>query len=209
MSSLEQLGQGYPQAQHEVSLWFKPSLARRLKAANLRQISDLTALSNQRGSSWWRTVPHIGAQSAEIITNWLMRQRQPLGEVAIRAYVLPLRLQAQRKALLPLILGPRMPIRCRLSAMLAPDPDTVVKSALTADLVFVQGWLQARAPHTRSSYRREAERLLLWSAGRGKDLGMLEAEDIDAYEAFLADPQPSSFWCGPSGPRDQNALAAL
>ncbi|MCY0853433.1 phage integrase family protein [Cupriavidus sp. D39] len=90
LSSLEQLGQGYPQAHHEVSLWFKPSLARRLKAANLRQISDLTALANQRGSSWWRTVPRIGAQSAEIITNWLMRQRQPLGEVAICAYVLPL-----------------------------------------------------------------------------------------------------------------------
>ncbi|MCY0853432.1 hypothetical protein [Cupriavidus sp. D39] len=77
-----------------------------------------------------------------------------------------------------------MPYPVPLERMLAPDPDTVVKRALTADLVFVQGWLQARAPHTRSSYRREAERLLLWSAGRGKDLGMLEAEDIVAYEAF-------------------------
>ncbi|PMY07503.1 hypothetical protein, partial [Pseudomonas sp. GW460-13] len=27
VSALEQLGQGYPQPQHEVSLWFKPSLA--------------------------------------------------------------------------------------------------------------------------------------------------------------------------------------
>lgn len=203
LSSLEQLGQGYPQPQHEVSMWFKPSLARRLQAANLRQIADLTALANRRGSSWWRTVPRIGPQSAEIITNWLMRQRQPMGEVAIRAYVLPPSAHAHRAALVPLALGPGMPYPVPLERMFAPDQNTVAGPALAADLAFVQGWLRARATHTRSSYRREAERLLLWSAGRGKDLGMLGAEDIELYEAFLADPQPSSFWCGPSGPRDK------
>ncbi|SCU77841.1 conserved hypothetical protein [Cupriavidus necator] len=203
LSSLEQLGQGYPQPQHEVSLWFKPSLARRLQAANLRQIADLTALANRRGSSWWRTVPRIGQQSAEIITNWLIRQRRPMGESAIRPYVLPPSAHAHRPALVPLPLGPDMPYPVPLESMLAPAPKTVAGAALAADLAFVQDWLQARAPNTRSSYRREAERLLLWSAGCGKDLGRLEAKDLELYEAFLADPQPSSFWCGPSGPRDK------
>lgn len=41
-----------------------------------------------------------------------------------------------------------------------------------------------------------AERLLLWCAKCGKDLRMLEDRDLEAYEAFLTDPQPSSFCCG-------------
>ncbi|WP_243736901.1 phage integrase family protein [Cupriavidus sp. L7L] len=41
---------------------FKPSLARRLVAANIRRIEGLTSLATRRGSSWWRAVPRIGAQ---------------------------------------------------------------------------------------------------------------------------------------------------
>jgi site-specific recombinase XerD len=203
VSALEQLGQGYPQPQHDVSLWFKPSLARRLAAANIRRIEDLTSLANRRGSSWWRTVPRIGRQSAEIITHWLVRQRPAMGEAAVKAYVLPPAAHARRDALVPLALSPDMPYPVPLEHMLAPAANTAVGPALAADLAFVGTWLQDRAPHTRNSYRREAERLLLWCAVRRKGLRALETSDLEAYEEFLADPQPAAFWCGPSGARDK------
>jgi len=50
------------------------------------------------------------------------------------------------------------------------------------------------SPHTFRSYRKEAERLLLWSVQvRGKPVSSLTREDVIAYEAFLADPPAA--WC--------------
>jgi integrase len=48
--------------------------------------------------------------------------------------------------------------------------------------------------HTFRSYRKEAERLLLWATQvRGKAVSSLTREDVLAYEAFLAAPLPA--WC--------------
>lgn len=203
VAALEQLGQSYPQPQHEVSLWFKPSLARRLAAANIRRIEDLTSLANRRGSSWWRAVPRIGAQSAEVITHWLVRQRAAMGAAAVNTYVLPPAAHARRDALVPLTLAPGMPYPVPLEHMLAPAANSAAGRSLGDDLAFVRAWLRDRAPHTHNSYRREAERLLLWNASRKKTLNALEVCDLEAYEEFLADPQPAAFWCGPSGARDR------
>jgi integrase/recombinase XerC len=50
------------------------------------------------------------------------------------------------------------------------------------------------SPHTFRSYRKEAERLLLWATQlRGKAVSSLMREDVLAYEAFLT--APLSAWC--------------
>ena len=50
------------------------------------------------------------------------------------------------------------------------------------------------SPHTFRSYRKEAERLLLWATQvRGKPVSSLTREDVIAYEAFLA--HPPATWC--------------
>ncbi|MDI5984881.1 site-specific integrase [Halomonas sp. M4R5S39] len=71
------------------------------------------------------------------------------------------------------------------------------------DAEAVAQWLaEYRAsPRTRAAYRREAERLLLWLAVQGRGLGDLRRDDLDAFEAFLADPRPVAAWVGPSRPR--------
>ena len=56
------------------------------------------------------------------------------------------------------------------------------------------------SPRTRRAYRREAQRLLLWLAEQGRGLGALRREDLDAFEAFLADPRPAERWIGPVRP---------
>jgi integrase/recombinase XerD len=55
--------------------------------------------------------------------------------------------------------------------------------------------------HTLNSYRREAERLMLWATWHGKDLPGLMVEDVLAYKAFLSDPQPVDLWCLQTEPR--------
>jgi site-specific recombinase XerD len=57
-------------------------------------------------------------------------------------------------------------------------------------------WMQ-HLSHTQRSYRKEAERFVLWAiVQRKKPLSSMTAEDCIEYAAFLADPQPRSRWCG-------------
>ena len=68
----------------------------------------------------------------------------------------------------------------------------------------IQCWLAEfeDSPQTYRNYRKEAERLLLWSVKlRHKPISALLREDFQAYQAFLLDPQPASYWCGPRAPR--------
>lgn len=59
-----------------------------------------------------------------------------------------------------------------------------------------QDWL-SHLTHTQRSYRKEAERFLLWAiVHRRKPLSSMTSEDCIQYAAFLADPQPRARWCG-------------
>lgn len=54
---------------------------------------------------------------------------------------------------------------------------------------------------TWKAYRRESERLLLWLASHHLTLANINREVLRRFEAFLANPQPSEQWVGPSKPR--------
>lgn len=59
-----------------------------------------------------------------------------------------------------------------------------------------------RSPGTLRVYKRECERLLLWSlVDCGKPLSSLNRQDFEGYLNFLADPQPAALWCGPKADR--------
>ncbi len=67
-----------------------------------------------------------------------------------------------------------------------------VRSSLRAsnDLEAVRAWLSARAsnPNTRSAYRKEAERFLLWCiAEEGTALSSITVEEASLYPRFLED----------------------
>ncbi|MDI5920556.1 site-specific integrase [Halomonas sp. LR5S13] len=72
-----------------------------------------------------------------------------------------------------------------------------------SDAEAVAQWLDEyrASPRTRRAYRREAQRLLLWLVEQGRGLDELRREDLDRFEAFLADPRPVERWIGPVRPR--------
>ena len=83
--------------------------------------------------------------------------------------------------------------------------------AANNDVDAVSAWL-ARYTDTKTTfdnYRKEAERLLLWSTTElGKPLSSLTHEDCLLYQAFLQSPSPAERWIAPAGrkfPRDHPA----
>jgi site-specific recombinase XerD len=211
LSSLERLEPGKPLLSHAVSLWFGPSLSRRLIAGGIATLGDLVALVNRRGSAWWRRVPRLGAKSAGIIVQWLVRHRHALrvpgGAEALEPHIVMAVSPGQSPVAGRLVLAPGLRAPVPLERMSPGPQDATDGSALLAsDLGLVRAWL-AKKPaggNTWISYRRECERLLLWAAVHGRSLRALQGDDVLAYLAFLADPQPAAFWCGPASPRDRS-----
>ena len=74
--------------------------------------------------------------------------------------------------------------------------------AATNDIEAINAWLArfTGSQHTFNSYRKEAERLLLWATvSQRKPVSSLTHEDLLAYQRFLADPQPAAQWVMPPG----------
>ncbi|MEI6805480.1 MAG: hypothetical protein WCK49_03110, partial [Myxococcaceae bacterium] len=66
----------------------------------------------------------------------------------------------------------------------------------------IAAWLAeyAHKSTTHRAYKKESERLLLWAlAQKKKAFSSLDRQDFEAYFAFLQNPQPREFWCGPKG----------
>ncbi len=73
------------------------------------------------------------------------------------------------------------------------------------DLEAIQSWLSdfEDSPATYRNYRKEIERLLMWSLiVKNNPFSSLMKDDIREYEAFLRSPTPQELWCGPRKPRN-------
>lgn len=72
-------------------------------------------------------------------------------------------------------------------------PQITANTDADAIKVWLARYLDTKA--TFDSYRKEAERLLLWSVIElGKPLSSLSHEDFLVYQRFLANPQPAERW---------------
>jgi site-specific recombinase XerD len=84
-------------------------------------------------------------------------------------------------------------------------PNNALKQiAANNDLEAIQTWLLefTDSPQTQRTYRKEAERLLLWAIfEKQKPLSSLTRDDLRNYQEFLIDPQPHDRWCGERKPR--------
>jgi site-specific recombinase XerD len=85
-------------------------------------------------------------------------------------------------------------------------PTTVIKQIdANNDLQAIQTWLleYTHSPQTLRTYRKEAERLLLWAIiEKRKPFSSLSRDDLRDYQLFLLDPQPPENWCGIRRPRN-------
>ncbi|MBN3808544.1 site-specific integrase [Paraburkholderia sp. Ac-20347] len=199
-----------PAAAHGIGMWFRPMVARYLKARGVATLSDLVAYCNARGGSWWRSVPRVGPGRARTIVAWLRRHEGTLGLRVDEDVDLADPLAAADHdivavggpsgALVPL---ERMALRAVLDGSAGVNRSVAFPYiAARNDLAAVRAWLHLYRdrPKTLRAYTKEAERFLLWSVTvRGKALSSLLVDDCEAYKDFLALPSPS--FIGTRAPR--------
>ncbi|KOR17661.1 phage integrase family protein, partial [Burkholderia cenocepacia] len=192
-----------PAADHPVSRWWRPLVADRLAGEGIATLGELVDFCNQRGGSWWRSVPRIGAGRARVLVAWLRRHADTIGrpvDVDVdTAEPLMLPGQAVEPARGQLVPLERIAVPHRLSGA-AGTNRTAMFPYIQAphDLAAVRAYLSRYAGQdaTQRAYRRELERLLLWAVvERRIALSSMQVEDCEAYKAFLA--SPSAAFSGP------------
>ncbi|WP_412179615.1 phage integrase family protein [Variovorax paradoxus] len=210
---LEDLVVQDPRPGDRVAAWLNPSLAARLERAGLPTLCELVKRINGIGARWWVQVPGVGERKAARILEWL-RANESVLKIKVgdhagvpRAQLTPTALAAVVPEATALVPYEKFVLPSGLDGQegryRAPPAKCLIVAA--NDHEAIAAWLASKRSgdreigelsSTQRSYRKEAERLLLWSIlERRKALSSLAVEDASAFRAFLADPPPN--WCGP------------
>jgi hypothetical protein len=208
-----------PHADHAISAWLRPRVARRLKGEGIQTLGELIAFCNRRGGSWWRSIPRIGPGRARAIVSWLRKQQATL------QFTVEIDIDSDEQAGVPLVAHEVVEVvpesyvddapgheAKRLT--LAPLERLAVPHALSGgdgpyrgenratafcyiqanhDLDAVRAYLNRYRdqPKTLRAYTKELERFLLCAVVlRGKALSDLRVDDCEAYKDFLRSPDP-------------------
>ncbi|OTP76244.1 phage integrase family protein [Caballeronia sordidicola] len=202
-----------PSPDHQVGLWFRPLVTKRLIGEGIDTLGRLVNFCNSHGGSWWRSMPRIGPHRARVLVAWLRRHEKDLG-VTIDADV-------DTRPLTPALgLGNVVVIGGSIDApQLAPFERLAIPTALSGehgtnrarDFAFIRAEHDLSAVHaylnryrdrppTLRAYTRELERLVLWLViVRGVALSSMTVEDCEAFKDFLKSPTPT--FVGPKRPR--------
>lgn len=184
-----------PEIGDDVQRWLPARIASALQAHGIGTLAELT-VRVPRSSAWWRAIPGMGPSAARAVESFFAAHPELTGRARalVAADVLteiqPLERQRGAEGLDGSAGRNRAP------------KDTCVLAA-DDDLSAIQAWLQLHeSPATQRAYRKEAERVLLWSVVQlGKPLSSLTTEDAIAYRAFLRELTPRARWVGPHRPR--------
>ena len=184
-----------PQIADDIAQWLAPRAVRVLHAHGITTLAELTVRIPRR-RQWWKAVPGLGAASARAIEAFFAAW--PALTEKARALVLA----TPRGDIVPWETL-KLPHEVNGSEGTFRAPRATCTLDASNDYEAVQTWLALHeSPTTKRTYRKEAERLILWAiVERGRALSSLTTEDAIAYRAFLRRPTPHARWIGPVRPR--------
>ena len=198
---LEQLAAETPQPTDLVSGWFEDALAKRLIGAGWITLGDLRQRI-ERGGRWWRGLSGVGAVKAARLSAYL-ETLLPEEPTAVR--VTGFHVQAKRAWAMSAVAVRKEDggatghaelgfIETEAHQLVASDTGsnrslpTAAGIHATHDPQAIEAWIAAKAGSaaTARSYRKEAERLLVWCLlERQKPLSSMDQGDCLAYLTFL------------------------
>lgn len=207
LRQLESLATSKPELDHLVGLWFIPALSKRLTRNSIETIKDLLDVVNEHGAGFWRKLDRIGQKAGEALVRWIA-ERVDLFDYRFRDFVTaPLPSPISKE---PIEIGKgsvpvpfeRMVLPSPLSGISGNNRGDKSLNRLSRDNDFeaINIWLSRfdRTSHTYRAYKKEAERLVLWSViERDKPVSSLDFEDVIAYKEFLGNPTPREKWVAP------------
>lgn len=179
-----------------VEHWFSPRTVRALHGYGIVTLADLTVRIPRR-RQWWTVIPDLGAASAQAIEAFfaaypsLTERARALVRSEPRGIVVPWE-------------SLRLPHEVDGSAGTFRAPAATCTLDARNDYEAIKAWLGLHeSPATQRTYRKEAERLILWAiVERNRALSSLTTEDAVAYRAFLRRPTPHARWVGSLRPRN-------
>ncbi|WP_087670838.1 phage integrase family protein, partial [Caballeronia humi] len=190
IEALRELQDREPQITDDLGLWLAPRASLPLKRMGVTTFAELT-LRVPRRHHWWSEMVGIGPASAHRIEAFFSRYPS-LTESARR---LVERSQPTRRVVWRDVMAARRQDGSR-GRYRAPRARCLL--CVTTDREAIDAWLSLHEPATTSrTYRKEAERLLLWAnVERKRALSSLNTSDAIAYRAFLRSPEPRDQWIG-------------
>lgn len=186
-----------PKPSDPVLAWLDETVAARLMLAGINTIGDVLGAIRSRGKTWYKKVPKMGPTGAKRIETWL-RNRKLLSTAVVPA--------GRRFAVLPSEFGivpiERLAMPEDLSGATGRNRQYGTAMAATNDLDAINTWLNSIGSeagpkkHTIRSYRKEAERFLLWCIVElGRPMSAAAVEDCTSYRDFLdALDNPEAEW---------------
>ncbi|MDQ0138955.1 site-specific integrase [Cupriavidus necator] len=184
-----------PAISDDIGLWLAPRTVAALRAHGIDTLAALTVRVPRR-RRWWAAIPGLGAAGARQVEAFFARHPQ-LTERA-RALVA----QSPRGVVVPWE-QLRLPQQVDGSQGQFRAPRETCTLNADNDYAAAQAWLALHESQaTQRTYRKEAERLILWAiVERKRPLSSLTTEDATAYRSFLRRPTPHERWVGPARPR--------
>lgn len=184
-----------PQISDDIESWLPARAVAALKAHGINTLADLTVRMPRR-RQWWMVVPGLGEAGARRIESFFA------GHPALTERARSLAAASRQGGIVPWE-ELRVPGEVDGSVGTFRAPAATCTLNARNDYEAVQAWLALHeSPDTRRTYRKEAERLILWAIiERGRALSSLTNEDAVAYRSFLRSPFPHERWVGPIRPR--------
>jgi site-specific recombinase XerD len=207
LNHLETVLSVIPSATDRLESWFARPVVKVLRNVGILALGDLVRFINVYGYRWHSQIKGFGVLRAKQVLQWLILEQDHLNVVISGTVHEPKSKQELRvAALVPVAgipqglsqFGAGTLVTSGLSRMQATphlagergDFRSHMANTLGArnDLEAVDLWLgrYAEKPSTQRSYRKEAERFLLWCAQElNKPLSSVTAPDVQRYRSFL------------------------
>jgi site-specific recombinase XerD len=208
LNHLETLLSVRPTATDRLESWLARPVVKCLRHLGLITLSDLVDFINVYGHRWYAPIKGFGAQRAGQVLHWLVLEQDHLNlRVSGTVHEPKSKQELRVAALLPAlaqvgkVIGPFGAGTLVTSAMQRMQATPALAGAhgdfrshmantlgANNDLEAVSAWLARyqEKPATQRSYRKEAERFLLWCAqDLKKPLSSVNAPDCQQYRQFL------------------------
>jgi site-specific recombinase XerD len=216
LNYLETILSVVPTAVDRLEAWFSKPVAKCLRNVGLLTLGDLVRFINVYGFRWQGRIKGFGAVRARQVLHWLMLEQDHLNLlVSSSAYEPQSKRELRSGTILPVSMhlttqgseaGSRGLVQFGVGTLVARSLSHMLTSPSLAgelgdfrshmantlgarnDLEAVDQWLgrYKEKPSTQRSYRKEAERFLLWCAqDLKKPLSSVTAPDVQKYRSFL------------------------
>jgi len=191
-----------PKGSDPLVQWLAPHLVVHLHAVGMESLADVRTALNKSKTARWDEVPGIGEKWTARLERWMdehvivVKPESGLALESLAGATSPfarigLSKETRKDNLIDVLPALPSPTLSNSIHAWSPYPASQNKLGANSDADAIESWIKAKAPdnrNTQRSYRRAAERLLLWcQLERGITFAQMSSGDCIHYRAWITD----------------------